>query len=62
MSEAGLARYEATIAGLRRKARIRTRVPQSGIDFTSNDYLGLANAPRLKVAISAALGVGSPLG
>jgi len=62
MREAGLARYEATIAGLRRKARIRTLVPQSGIDFTSNDYLGLANAPRLKVAISAALDRGVAAG
>ncbi|MBL0373373.1 8-amino-7-oxononanoate synthase [Rhizobium sp. KVB221] len=62
MSEAGLARYEATIAGLRRKARIRTLVPQNGIDFTSNDYLGLANAPRLKAAISAALDRGVPAG
>jgi len=62
MSEAGLARYTATIAGLRRKARARTLVPQSGIDFTSNDYLGFANAPRLKAAISAALDRGVPAG
>jgi 8-amino-7-oxononanoate synthase len=62
MSEAGLARYEATIAGLRRKARIRTLVPHSGIDFTSNDYLGLANAPRLKAAITSALDRGVPVG
>lgn len=62
MSEAGLARYEATIARLRRKARDRTLAPQSGIDFTSNDYLGLADAPRLKAAISAALDRGVPAG
>ena len=62
MSAVALARYAATIAGLRRKARARALTPQSGIDFTSNDYLGLANAPRLKAAISAALDRGVPAG
>tara|TARA_R110002012_G_scaffold161666_2_gene323854 strand:- start:892 stop:2040 length:1149 start_codon:yes stop_codon:yes gene_type:complete len=62
MSEAGLARYEVTIAGLRRKARIRALAPQVGIDFTSNDYLGLANAPRVKAAILAAFDRGVPAG
>ena len=39
-------------------------MPQGGIDFTSNDYLGLANSPRLPVchrrsAWSAVLPVGA---
>jgi 8-amino-7-oxononanoate synthase len=57
-----LARYEATLAGLARKSRIRALSPQQGVDFTSNDYLGLANAPRLKAAIAAAIESGVPAG
>lgn len=37
-------------------------MPQQGVDFTSNDYLGLANAPRVKAAISAAIERGVPAG
>ncbi|ATU95293.1 8-amino-7-oxononanoate synthase [Phyllobacterium zundukense] len=62
MSLPALARYEATLAGLRRQSRIRELAPQQGVDFTSNDYLGLANAPRLKAAISAAIDQGVPVG
>jgi 8-amino-7-oxononanoate synthase len=57
-----LARYEATLAGLGRRSRIRALAPQQGVDFTSNDYLGLANAARLKAAISAAIDQGIPAG
>lgn len=62
MSSPALARYEATLAGFKRKSRIRTLSPQQGVDFTSNDYLGLANAPRLKAAIAAAIDRGVPAG
>jgi 8-amino-7-oxononanoate synthase len=62
MSAPALARYESTLAGLERKARMRTLLPRQGVDFTSNDYLGIANAPRLKVAILAAIGSGVPVG
>ncbi|MCA1371079.1 8-amino-7-oxononanoate synthase [Bradyrhizobium sp. BRP14] len=57
-----LSRYEATLDGLRRRSRIRELAPQQGVDFTSNDYLGLASAPRLKAAISAAIDSGVPAG
>jgi 8-amino-7-oxononanoate synthase len=57
-----LSPYETKLAGLRRKSRLRALVPQQGIDFTSNDYLGLADAPRLKVAIAAAIERGVPVG
>ncbi|NLS18720.1 8-amino-7-oxononanoate synthase [Rhizobium sp. P40RR-XXII] len=50
-----LSDYAATLEGLRRKARLRSLVPQHGIDFTSNDFLALAGAPRLKAAIMAAM-------
>ena len=43
-----LARYAKTLSGLERKGRLRALAPQDGIDFTSNDYLGLANSPRLQ--------------
>ncbi|AGS25209.1 8-amino-7-oxononanoate synthase [Rhizobium etli] len=55
MSSSALARYEATLAGLKRRSQLRELTPHQGFDFTSNDYLGLANAPRLKAAIVAAL-------
>lgn len=57
-----LARYEATLAGLARRSRIRTLAPQHGADFTSNDYLGLAGDPRIKAAISVAIDRGVPTG
>lgn len=62
MNSAALRRYEATLAGLGRKSRLRALTPQQGIDFTSNDYLGLASAPRLAAAIAAAIGEGVPPG
>ncbi|PDT84609.1 8-amino-7-oxononanoate synthase [Sinorhizobium sp. BJ1] len=58
----GLGRYAKTLAELERKGRHRALVARAGIDFTSNDYLGLANAPRLKAAIAAALDRGVPVG
>lgn len=62
MSDPALARYQATLDGLERKSRLRTLSARNGIDFTSNDYLGLANSPRLKAAITAALDRGVPVG
>jgi len=57
-----LARYEATLGGLERKGRRRTLARQSGIDFTSNDYLGLAGSPRLSASVISALERGVPVG
>lgn len=57
-----LASYSATLEGLQRKARRRVLSPQRGIDFTSNDFLGLANSPRLKSAIVEAMDRGVPVG
>ncbi|MBA8837966.1 8-amino-7-oxononanoate synthase [Ochrobactrum sp. RH2CCR150] len=62
MSDPALARYRATLDGLERKSRLRALSTQTGIDFTSNDYLGLANSPRLNAAITAALDRGVPVG
>lgn len=62
MTLAALSSYEAKLAGLGRKSRLRALAPREGIDFTSNDYLGLAEAPRLKAAIAEAIGNGVPVG
>ncbi|KJF74915.1 8-amino-7-oxononanoate synthase [Agrobacterium arsenijevicii] len=62
MNSSALSPYEAKLAGLHRKSRLRALAPQAGVDFTSNDYLGLADAPRLKAAINAAIERGVPVG
>lgn len=54
--------HEADLAALAEKARLRSLRPREGVDFASNDYLGLAGAARLKHAITAALARGVPVG
>ncbi|KOF20011.1 8-amino-7-oxononanoate synthase [Ensifer adhaerens] len=62
MTPEALGRYKRTLAGLDRKGRRRQLVAQDGVDFTSNDYLALANSPRLKAAVAAAIDCGVPVG
>lgn len=62
MNGAPLARYEATLQGLARKDRLRTLSPRAGLDFSSNDYLGLAASKRLGDAVGAAIARGTPVG
>lgn len=62
VNRAAFSPYEAKLAGLQRKSRLRALAPQQGIDFTSNDYLGLADSPRLKAAFADAIGRGVPVG
>jgi 8-amino-7-oxononanoate synthase len=57
-----LARYEVMLGQLERKGRRRVLARQSGIDFTSNDYLGLAGSARLKASVISALDRGVPVG
>lgn len=57
-----LARFERSLAGLARKDRLRSLGPAVGLDFTSNDYLGLAADPRLAAAVADALARGVPVG
>jgi 8-amino-7-oxononanoate synthase len=57
-----LARYEATLSGLARKDRLRSFSSRSGLDFSSNDYLGLARSRRMAEAVAAALAAGTPIG
>ncbi|MBY0381507.1 MAG: 8-amino-7-oxononanoate synthase [Xanthobacteraceae bacterium] len=55
-------RYASALAALDRDSRLRSLKPRSGIDFVSNDYLGLADAPRMKQAVIAAIESGTPVG
>ena len=57
-----LTRYEATLGRLERKGRRRALARQSGVDFTSNDYLGLAGSLRLTSSVIAALKRAVPVG
>ncbi|UPK20540.1 8-amino-7-oxononanoate synthase [Bradyrhizobium sp. 131] len=56
------ANYTASLSALKDDHRLRGLKPRAGIDFTSNDYLGLANAPRMKKAVLAALEAGTSIG
>lgn len=55
-------RHATVLRGLARRDRLRRLSPARGLDFASNDYLGLAGSPRLSAAVSAALAEGTPVG
>ncbi len=40
---AGMEPYAELLAGLEGRGRLRQLAPAAGYDFTSNDYLGLAD-------------------
>ncbi|WP_267396751.1 MULTISPECIES: 8-amino-7-oxononanoate synthase [unclassified Sphingomonas] len=52
----------ADLAELAARDRRRALMPRAGIDFSSNDYLGLAGSARLRDAVAAALARGVPVG
>lgn len=54
--------HERALRALERRGRLRGLAARSGIDFSSNDYLGLANAPELVAAVTAALDRGVAVG
>lgn len=54
--------HAADLAALAERARLRSLRAREGVDFASNDYLGLADAPRLKQAIAEAMRRGVPVG
>jgi 8-amino-7-oxononanoate synthase len=56
------ASHERALEALLRRGRLRELEPAAGADFTSNDYLGLANSPELQRAVMAALARGVPIG
>ena len=53
---------ERGLAELSAQGRLRRLAPRAGWDFASNDYLGLAEAPDMRAAVSAALARGVPVG
>jgi 8-amino-7-oxononanoate synthase len=57
-----VASYVTALQALEGDNRLRSLKPRAGIDFSSNDYLGLANSARMKKAVSAALEAGTPIG
>jgi 8-amino-7-oxononanoate synthase len=54
--------YEDALAGLKERGRLRQLALPAGYDFTSNDYLALADSPELKEAVRSALGRGVAVG
>lgn len=54
--------YRKALSELDAAARLRSLAPALGHDFSSNDYLGLANSPELKAAALAAIEQGVALG
>jgi 8-amino-7-oxononanoate synthase len=62
MSSEPLAAQRADLAGLAARGRLRVLAPRAGVDFASNDYLGLAGSAALADAMRAALDRGVPVG
>jgi 8-amino-7-oxononanoate synthase len=62
---AGVANFNALAADLARLAasdRLRRLTPRVGVDFSSNDYLGLSRSPQLGQAILTAVARGVAVG
>ncbi len=56
------ATHERALDALVRRGRLRALQPRRGIDFASNDYLGLAQSAELRQAAARALDRGVPVG
>jgi 8-amino-7-oxononanoate synthase len=54
--------HKTVLDGLAAKGRLRALNPRAGLDFTSNDFLALAESPALRDAAAAALARGVPVG
>src|SRR5690349_11419820 len=57
-----LAAHRDDLERLRAAERLRGLRPREGIDFASNDYLGLARSERLRGAVADALERGVAIG
>jgi 8-amino-7-oxononanoate synthase len=54
--------HDRALDALLRRGRLRSLEPRRGLDFTSNDYLGLASSEALRDGVRAALDRGVPAG
>ncbi|NOT71373.1 MAG: 8-amino-7-oxononanoate synthase [Hyphomicrobium sp.] len=54
--------HERALDALLKRGRLRTLEARRGLDFASNDYLGLADSSALRDAVLAAIGRGVPIG
>jgi 8-amino-7-oxononanoate synthase len=54
--------HERALKALARRGRLRELTPRRGIDFSSNDYLGLAASRELAEAVAEAIDRGVPVG
>jgi 8-amino-7-oxononanoate synthase len=54
--------HREALARLGEESRLRRLIPRAGLDFSSNDYLGLANASELRNAVRDALERGVAVG
>src|SRR3984957_12447465 len=54
--------YHGQLQALAAQSRLRALQPRSGLDFASNDYLGLATSKRLADAVAQALEKGTSIG
>jgi len=52
----------AQLAELAVENRLRGLAPRRGLDFASNDYLGLAASPALRESVAAGIASGIPIG
>jgi 8-amino-7-oxononanoate synthase len=59
---ARLASYQLALDELNQKGRLRSLKSRAGVDFASNDYLGLASSSRLRDAVTAAIDRGVAVG
>jgi 8-amino-7-oxononanoate synthase len=57
-----LKRAQLELDELRARSQVRHLETVPGVDFSSNDYLGLATDPRLAQAVQSALAAGVPAG
>jgi len=57
-----LAAHAQDLAQLAARDRLRGLFPRAGVDFSSNDYLGLATSDRLRGAVTEALARGVAVG
>ncbi|MEL6978583.1 MAG: 8-amino-7-oxononanoate synthase [Pseudomonadota bacterium] len=60
--EAALEPFARQLGALEEAGRRRRLSPAQGVDFASNDYLGLAASPELSAAAAAAMARGVPIG